>query len=231
MINAKKQKLKVFLCHSSDDKPAVRELYKYLKNQGWIDPWLDEEKLLPGHDWDLEIEKAVEDTDAVLVFLSNNSVSKEGYIQRELRLVLRIADFKPEGAVFTIPLRLDDCSLPRRLSMWQYVDCFPENRRSWAYKRLLLSLKARAENLGILTVGIDEKKVEEKEKDKANYRFVTKVSEEEREDVTEKVIYGKETGRKRKSDDERRGIIKKINWQRVLEYKKKMKRNSVNYFL
>ncbi|GEM_PF-2801460 len=36
--------------------------------KGWIDPWLDEEKLhgerrrtlLPGQDWDMEIEKAVE---------------------------------------------------------------------------------------------------------------------------------------------------------------------------
>ena len=54
------RKLRVFLCHSSDDKPAVRELYPRLKVEGWIDPWLDEEKLYPGQDWELEIEKAVE---------------------------------------------------------------------------------------------------------------------------------------------------------------------------
>lgn len=51
------RKLRVFLCHSSNDKPAVRELYGRLKGEGWIDPWLDEEKLYPGQDWDLEIEK------------------------------------------------------------------------------------------------------------------------------------------------------------------------------
>jgi hypothetical protein len=28
--------------------------------EGWIDPWPDEEKLLPGQNWDMEIEKAVE---------------------------------------------------------------------------------------------------------------------------------------------------------------------------
>ena len=54
------RKLRVFLCHSSQDKPIVRELYQRLNAEGWIDPWLDEEKLLPGQDWDLEIEKAVE---------------------------------------------------------------------------------------------------------------------------------------------------------------------------
>ena len=62
------RKLRVFLCHSSDDKPAVRELYQRLKSEGWIDPWLDEEKLYPGQDSDLEIEKAVEAADAVEVF-------------------------------------------------------------------------------------------------------------------------------------------------------------------
>ncbi|MBN1453241.1 MAG: toll/interleukin-1 receptor domain-containing protein [Anaerolineales bacterium] len=53
------RKLRVFLCHSSNDKPAVCELYQRLKSEGWIDSWLDEEKLYPGQDWDLEIEKAV----------------------------------------------------------------------------------------------------------------------------------------------------------------------------
>jgi hypothetical protein len=57
------RKLRVFLCHSSNDKPIVRELYRRLSAEGWIDPWLDEEKLLPGQDWDMEIEKAVETAD------------------------------------------------------------------------------------------------------------------------------------------------------------------------
>ena len=71
------RKLSVFLCHSSQDKPIVRELYQRLNAEGWIDPWLDEEKLLPGQDWDMEIEKAVEAADAVIVCFSSNSVTKE----------------------------------------------------------------------------------------------------------------------------------------------------------
>ena len=68
------QKLKVFLCHASQDKPEVRNLYHKLLAETWIDPWLDEEKLLPGQDWNLEIEKAVEASDAVIVCLSGLSV-------------------------------------------------------------------------------------------------------------------------------------------------------------
>lgn len=140
-------KLSVFLCHSSHDKSMVRELYRQLLNESWIDPWLDEEKLLPGQDWDFEIERAVEKANAVIICLSRNSVTKEGYIQRELKFVLDIALEKPEGTIFIIPLRLDDCELPRRLRSWQYVDYFPHDHRKRAHQRLVQSLHARYSQL------------------------------------------------------------------------------------
>jgi len=140
--------LRVFLCHSSHDKPAVRELYRQLSTEGWMDVWLDEEKLYPGQDWNLEIEKAVEAADAILVCLSNNSITKEGYIQRELRIVLDYADYKPEGTLYLIPIRLEQCDPPRRLRAWQYADYF-EKDRDRAYQRLLISLQMRAKSLGV----------------------------------------------------------------------------------
>lgn len=136
-------KLRVFLCHASQDKPVVRELYQRLVGEGWIDPWLDEEKLLPGQDWDLEIEKAVEASDAVIVCISKQSVTKEGYIQKEIRKVLDIALEKPDETIFIIPLRLDECDLPRRLRTWQFVDYFPVDQQNRAYQRLLQSLHVR----------------------------------------------------------------------------------------
>ena len=144
-----RRRLRVFLCHSSQDKPIVRDLYQRLIAEGWIDPWLDEEKLLPGQNWDMEIEKAVETADVVIVCLSNNSVTKEGYVQRELKFVLDIALEKPEETIFIIPLRLDECNPPRRLRSWQYADYFPANSREIAYKRLLASLKLRTDSLDI----------------------------------------------------------------------------------
>ncbi len=156
------RKLRVFLCHSSQDKAIVRELYQRFLAEGWIDPWLDEEKLLPGQDWGIEIEKAVETADAVIVCLSNNSVTKEGYVQRELRFVLDIADYKPDETVFVIPMRLDDCPAPRRLRRWQYVDYFPDDRRQRSYQRLQQSLKLRFEQRYSRNIP-DTMEVEEKE--------------------------------------------------------------------
>ena len=53
-------RLKVFLCHAKEDKPTVRDLYRQLTSEGWLDVWLDEINLLPGQEWDIEAEKAAE---------------------------------------------------------------------------------------------------------------------------------------------------------------------------
>src|SRR5205809_8111890 len=65
----KERRLKVFICHSSGDKIAVRDLYQHLKTSN-VDPWLDEENLLAGQNWEYEIRQAVRATDVVLVCLS-----------------------------------------------------------------------------------------------------------------------------------------------------------------
>src|SRR6266851_5867205 len=90
--------LQVFLCHSSSDKQAVRKLQSQLRAAGF-EPWLDEENLLPGQDWEREIKRAVRTSDVVLVCLSK-SINKAGYLQREIRDVLDVADEQPEGVIF-----------------------------------------------------------------------------------------------------------------------------------
>ena len=94
--------LKVFLCHSSADKPAVRELYQKLRAEPWIQPWLDEEELYPGQDWEIEIERAVESSDVVLVCLSISSINKRGFVQKELRFALDVALEMPEETIFLL---------------------------------------------------------------------------------------------------------------------------------
>lgn len=144
MPDTNNRKLKVFLCHASEDKPAVRELYKRLKREKWIDPWLDAESLLPGQDWDVEIYKATRDADAIIIAFSEKSVQKEGYVNKEIRRVLEIAQEKPEGMIYIIPLRLDVCEPSfRELKRVQWVDYFDPS----GYERLLKSLLLRFDKL------------------------------------------------------------------------------------
>lgn len=123
---------KVFLCHSSLDKPSVRALRRKLLDDG-CQPWLDEEDILPGQDWDREIRRAIRVSDLVLVCLSRASINKVGYLQKEIRSVLDAADEQPEGTIFVIPARLEPCEVPERFRRYQWVDLFEDT----GYPRLL----------------------------------------------------------------------------------------------
>lgn len=137
-----KDLLSIFLCHSSGDKPAVRELYDRLSKGGFA-PWFDAVKLLPSQDWRTEIGKAVRKSDVVLVCLSNHSLVKEGFVQKEIKMVLDLADEKPPETIFIIPVKLEPCEMPERLSQWQWVNYSePEG-----YERLVQALAVRAAQL------------------------------------------------------------------------------------
>lgn len=131
------KQLMVFLSHASEDKKQVRNLCKRLKEDGF-DPWLDEERLIPGQDWNLEIEKALRASDAILLCFSGLSVAKEGYIQREYKRAMKYLEEKPEGTIYVIPVRLDDCELPHFIREIQWVD-YPAD-----YERLVQALQIRA---------------------------------------------------------------------------------------
>ena len=135
--------LRVFLCHSSGDKPAVHELYRRLKACN-IDPWLDKENLLPGQDWEYEIRKVVKHTDAVIACLSRESISKTGFVQKEIKLALDVYDEQPEGSIFLIPLKLEECDLTQRLKPFHAVNYFEED----GFDKLISALKYRGESLG-----------------------------------------------------------------------------------
>ena len=126
---------RIFLCHASEDKAQVREVYQRLKALGF-EPWLDEEDILPGQDWEYEIERALETSDFVIVFLSTRSVGKVGYVQREFRRALYKAEEMPEGFIHTIPVKLDDCEVPHRFSHHQWANLY----QAGAFDRIVRAL-------------------------------------------------------------------------------------------
>lgn len=137
-----KSPMKVFICHAHDDKAKARDLYRTLKRRG-LQPWLDAEDLLPGQAWQVEIPKALETSDAIIILLSKTSVDKEGYVQKEIKFALDKALEMPEGRIFVIPARLDECEVPRSISGYHWVDLFEEG----GYEKLMKSLKLRAAQL------------------------------------------------------------------------------------
>lgn len=144
-VYAQRQKLllngrsiKVFLCHGKEDKPSIRDIYKRLLTIG-ADPWLDEEKLLPGQDWKLEISRALRKSDIILVCLSVTTVSKTGFVQREVKDAIDAAKERPEGQIFIIPARLDECTIPDSLQGVHWVDLYRED----GFDKLIRALELR----------------------------------------------------------------------------------------
>ena len=98
----------VFLSYARE----VEQIYDCLFAEGF-EPWIDTRDILPGQNWSTVIGEAIRKSDFMLVFISHNSVSKRGFVQREIRAALNILLERPEGEIFLIPVRLDDSNLPK----------------------------------------------------------------------------------------------------------------------
>lgn len=162
---AAKHPLKIFISYASGDRAEAQKLHTYLASQG-TDPWIDTENLLPGQDWKMEISRALDETDLILLCLSKKSISKEGYVQKEMRLALDRALEIPPGEIFLIPARFEELDLPYSLRDFQWVDLYTES----GMKKLLKSLSLRAEKIGAKQVAADGTTAPEIKKEKSASR-------------------------------------------------------------
>jgi hypothetical protein len=112
--------LKVFLNHASEDRALVLPYFNKLKALGhalWID-----KKLLPGQNWDDEIQREFHSSDVILIFMTPRSVRKRGYVQREIHdAIERLKSLLP-GDIGVIPLMLEECEVPNHIARrLQYI--------------------------------------------------------------------------------------------------------------
>jgi formylglycine-generating enzyme required for sulfatase activity len=136
-------KARIFISYAREDERAVKQLYWRLVDVGF-QPWMDQLDVLPGEDWRLTIEKAQRSADFQMICLSNTSVRKRGFVQRELKTALDLWQEKLSGDIYVIPARLEPCELPDELSHIQCVDLFDEDQ----WPRLVRSLHEGMRRLG-----------------------------------------------------------------------------------
>src|SRR5688572_22202418 len=110
----------IFLSYVREDMKNVNDLHTRLLEAGHK-PWMDTHELLPGELWESAIKRAIKDSDFVLVCLSKQSVTRDGFAQRELNDALEIWKEKAENSVYLIPVRLEEVRYRRsydRSSAW-----------------------------------------------------------------------------------------------------------------
>ena len=137
--------LRVFLCHSSKDNAAARELYSLLNAEAWMDIWFVEDRLLPSQEWGGEITKAVANADVVVILVSKSFSIDE---KTPYPCWSFVTDSLSEK-VYIITLRVDEADVPVQLKTWQSLNYFPRKQRKPIYQKLVTGLKARAEQLNI----------------------------------------------------------------------------------
>jgi hypothetical protein len=133
----------VFIAYCKEDEELARRLSEDLNLAGFS-PWMDVRKLLAGQNWPRAIEAAIENSDFFVACFSGQSVRKKGGFQSEIRYALDCARQVPLDEIYIVPVRLDECDVPRTIQHeLQYIDLFPD----WdsGMERLLTMLRREVE--------------------------------------------------------------------------------------
>lgn len=143
--------LKIFLSYAKEDKAHAFKYYDLLAHEG-MRPWVDEKHILPGQNWEAEIDKAFQDAHVIILLLSKRSVDKRGFVQREANDAIERLRYKKPTDIYVIPLLLEPCEVPSNISgRLQYVDI----STAGAWEQLRASLLLAAEQQSIeLTNGL-----------------------------------------------------------------------------
>lgn len=126
------KKPRVFLCHSSADKPFVRSLQRKFKQDG-IESWFDEVEIKVGESIHQRINEGLKSSDFFAVVLSEASV-KSKWVQEELSSASALEKLDARG-VFVLPILLEECDVPPLLLDRRYAN-FKDDPES-AYQELV----------------------------------------------------------------------------------------------
>jgi hypothetical protein len=138
----------IFISYAREDKEGAKRIYDDLKLLG-ANVWLDQESLLPGQKWKIAIKQQIRSCRYFLAVLSQNSVNKKGYVQKELAEALDILDEFPESDIFIIPIRLNECKPSHeRLNDIHWTDMFPD--WNMGLSKICSAIGIRAQNHGDL---------------------------------------------------------------------------------
>ncbi|MDF2448078.1 MAG: hypothetical protein K0R26_582 [Bacteroidota bacterium] len=112
---------KVFISYAAEDFQYADKLHKFLSENGF-EPWMDKKDLLPGQNWDLMIQEALQKADFILLLLSSTSVGKRGYVQKEFNQAVIYCEEKLDSDIYIIPIKIDACQIPFKLNKFQWVE-------------------------------------------------------------------------------------------------------------
>lgn len=132
---------KIFISYSHKDKQQVQNIVKKIKDAGH-DIWIDESRLSISDAISSAIQKNIQNSDYVIVFLSSNSVDSK-WVRQEIYEAL-YQELK-NRELKLIPCLIDDCEFPKAFTkskkFYRLYQSFLENEQE-ATKNILSILNA-----------------------------------------------------------------------------------------
>ena len=116
----------VFVSYAREDRSVASDVARFLDRSG-VRVWIDFENLRPGERWDDAIARVIPSARYFLALLSHASLSKKGFVQKEVRRAWDVAEHYPDTDIFIIPARLESCQIHEtKFSGLNYIDLFPD---------------------------------------------------------------------------------------------------------
>lgn len=120
---------RIFVLSCDEDKAFCNQLNEGLRNLGYK-YWDEESCVLPGQNSIMEMERAIFDSEFVLVVMSDMSSRDEGLYQKLLHKVLEEQAAKSDGGIKLISIFIDETELPWAFRKYHPLDMTePENAK------------------------------------------------------------------------------------------------------
>lgn len=133
---------RIFISYAKEDFVYADKLYDFLSHNGF-EPWMDKKNILVGQNWDMVIQQELRKADFIILMLSNISVSKRGYIQKEFSQALLYCDEKLDSDIYIIPILINSCEVPTKLSKFQWLEYSSED----SFEKILASINVQRDIL------------------------------------------------------------------------------------
>lgn len=142
--------MKIFLSHSSMDKPFVEKLARDILELD-IEVWLDKWDMQVGDSLFDKIEEGLETSDYLLIVLSKHSVNSS-WVKKELNAFL--CNEISSGSVKILPVLIDDCDVPVFLREKLYADFRTDYENGLQMLREAIVRPAKEDDIFIEAVNI-----------------------------------------------------------------------------
>ncbi|MGH7456668.1 MAG: DUF1566 domain-containing protein, partial [bacterium] len=101
--------------------------------------------------WRPAIQKAIREAHFFVAcvskqWLPTNPQDRKRFFRREIQTALDVLPELPPGDIFIIPIRLEECEVPDSLSLFQWIDYFPED----GWDRLIRAIHTQLARLGVM---------------------------------------------------------------------------------